>query len=215
MTRIETQAQAKDDEQALRRYYRFHAGFYDATRWSFLFGRSRIVREIAEHCKPRRVLEVGCGTGRNLLALAERFPHAELTGVDLSESMLGVARKTLSLVRRPVRLVRQAYDTPMEADEPYDLVLFSYSLSMMNPGWQTAIRSAHADLAHNGRIAVVDFHDTRFGAFRQWMKINHVRMEGHLLDTLKEHFCPRTLATRRAYGGVWRYLLFVGARRGG
>jgi S-adenosylmethionine-diacylgycerolhomoserine-N-methlytransferase len=29
------------------RYYRFHAKIYDATRWSFLFGREALIRQVA------------------------------------------------------------------------------------------------------------------------------------------------------------------------
>lgn len=37
---------------------------------------------------PRRLLDLGCGTGQELLRLARRFPEAELVGVDLSEGMM-------------------------------------------------------------------------------------------------------------------------------
>jgi len=39
-----------------------------------------------------RVLEVGCGTGNKLAELAERFPNAEFTGVDISERNIAAAR---------------------------------------------------------------------------------------------------------------------------
>ncbi len=32
----------------LERYYRFHSRIYDATRWSFLFGRDKLVRIITK-----------------------------------------------------------------------------------------------------------------------------------------------------------------------
>ncbi|MBD3298306.1 MAG: methyltransferase domain-containing protein [candidate division Zixibacteria bacterium] len=48
--------------------------------------------ELAERVRPDSVLDVGCGSGRYLAALAEHgVPH--LVGVDLSEPMLAIARR--------------------------------------------------------------------------------------------------------------------------
>lgn len=41
------------------------------------------------------ILEVGCGTGRDTEKLALRVPNGRVIAVDYSESMLGVARKSL------------------------------------------------------------------------------------------------------------------------
>jgi SAM-dependent methyltransferase len=46
-----------------------------------------------------RVLEIGCGTGHELAELAERFPTAEFTGVDISERNIAVARAHYSPVQ--------------------------------------------------------------------------------------------------------------------
>jgi hypothetical protein len=40
--------------------------------------------------------------------------------------------------------------------------VFSYCLSMIDPGWQQALDAALCDLQPGGLLAVVDFHDTRF-----------------------------------------------------
>jgi SAM-dependent methyltransferase len=42
---------------------------------------------------PRRVLDLGTGTGAAALAVARRFPEAEVVGVDLAERMLAEARR--------------------------------------------------------------------------------------------------------------------------
>jgi ubiquinone/menaquinone biosynthesis C-methylase UbiE len=42
---------------------------------------------------PARILDVGTGTGAAALRLAERFPNAEIVGVDLSDAMLAHARQ--------------------------------------------------------------------------------------------------------------------------
>jgi len=39
-----------------------------------------------------RVLEIGCGTGNKLAELAERFPNAEFTGVDISARNIAAAK---------------------------------------------------------------------------------------------------------------------------
>jgi SAM-dependent methyltransferase len=45
---------------------------------------------------PRRVLDVGTGTGVVALALAGRYPEAELVGIDLSPGMVDEARRRLT-----------------------------------------------------------------------------------------------------------------------
>ncbi len=61
-------------------------------------------------------------------------------------------------------------------------------------------------------MAVVDFHDSPLTLFKQWMALNHVRMEGHLLPELQSRFRPLVCEIRRAYGGLWYYLLFIGQK---
>ena len=41
---------------------------------------------------PARVVDLGCGPGRGLLAMARRWPHAEILGVDASPAMVQAAR---------------------------------------------------------------------------------------------------------------------------
>ncbi|HEY1051004.1 MAG TPA: class I SAM-dependent methyltransferase [Prosthecobacter sp.] len=197
-------------QTALERYYQFHSRIYDATRWSFLFGREEILRRVAQvTSQPRRILEVGCGTGRNLVSLRRRFPQAHVTGVDLSEQMLAIAAGKVRDDK--TTLLRRAYSAPVhEAGKPFDLILFSYALSMFNPGWEQAIDAARADLSEGGCVAVVDFSHSPLEWFRRWMGVNHVRMEGHLWPRLAERLVPVIDERCHAYGGVWSYGIFVG-----
>lgn len=192
---------------SLQGYYALHARIYDATRWTFLFGRERILHRIKAVSNPQRILEVGCGTGRNLQSLRRIFPHAEITGVDLSADMLEIAKRKTS----DVTLIRQPYDAPIAGD--FDLVLFSYALSMFNPGWEQAIQAAKVDLSPGGMLAVVDFSHTRSGIFRNWMEVNHVRMEGHLWPESRDELEPLVDECHPAYAGIWHYGLFIGRNR--
>lgn len=195
---------------AVQRYYRWHAPIYDLTRWTFLFGRSELVRMISAGPPPERVLEIGCGTGRNLGELARRFPKARFTGVDLSEHMLARAAARGLHRAAEVRWVRSSYDQPLDPAPAFDLVLFSYSLSMMNPGWEIALKAATRDLKPGGWLAVVDFAGTPLGWFRRWMRRNHVRLDDHLVSALRRLFPCSSVVERKAYAGAWKYFLFLG-----
>ncbi len=197
---------------SLRGYYRWHAKFYDLTRWAFLFGRRGLVETVAGQIEaPARILEIGCGTGKNLVTLAEAFPSARITGLDLSSDMLDRARaKTASFADR-VDLLHRPYDGPVSDESgKFDLIVISYALSMINPGFDEVIALCRRDLGEGGVIAVVDFHETRWTWFRKWMGVNHVRMEGQILAQLDAGFEAVVRRIGRGYGDLWRYVTFVG-----
>ena len=79
----------------------------------------RRVSELAAVERPRRILEVGCGEGIVLAALAARLPGSQLDGLELDESALEAAR-----VRCPgATLVRgDACALPFEG-QSFDLVV--------------------------------------------------------------------------------------------
>jgi len=196
---------------SLNDYYRWHARIYDLTRWAFLFGRARIIALAASQMDPpARILEIGCGTGRNLAALARRFPLAQITGLDLSSDMLERAQCKVQAFGSRIGLLHRAYDAPVAMADKFDLIVLSYSLSMINPGFAEVLRICTSDLSPTGIIAVVDFHASRWSWFQRWMGVNHVRMEGHLLEELNQHFTGQVCQVQRAYGNLWQYLLFIG-----
>ena len=79
----------------MNRIYRYQRHIYDLTRRCFLLGRDRLLDELAPP-KGGSVLEVGCGTGRNLIQAARRYPDATFYGFDVSDQMLATAASAIT-----------------------------------------------------------------------------------------------------------------------
>jgi malonyl-CoA O-methyltransferase len=71
-------------------------GLFDriAPTWETRLGPHHLgaLEAAVEGLEPRRILDVGTGTGVAALALADRFPATEVVGVDLSPAMVAVAK---------------------------------------------------------------------------------------------------------------------------
>lgn len=195
--------------EKLSRYYRLHAPIYDASRWMFLFGRQRLLREAAALLdRPPRVLEIGVGTGRNLAWLARRWPQAQLTGVDLSPSMLFQARRRLAVQADRLQLIEGAFSAGM-LDQPQDLIVLSYVLTMAGPQRLELVEQALQALAPGGVLAVVDFDATPWPGFARWMALNHVVIDGRLRPALQRLAPARHQVGHRAYAGVWSWFMHL------
>ena len=133
--------------------------FYDLTRKYYLLGRDRLIARLDVPASGT-VLEVGCGTGRNLIAVAKRYPTAQLFGLDISEAMLTTARAKVAAAGFADRIMlKQADATDFDpaslfGHKTFDLVFFSYTLSMI-PDWRAAIDQGAK--VTGGTLHLVDF----------------------------------------------------------
>ncbi len=179
-------AAKQDHAQLMDGVYHYTRHIYDVSRKFYLFGRDKLIREM--DVKPGdNVLEMGCGTARNLIKLYKRCPQAQYFGLDASQDMLETAQSSLKKRGVPDNKVslKQCLAEQMDArqtfglDKPFDVIFFSYSLTMM-PLWREAIDAALANLQPGRSIYIVDFWDQKvmpgFSHFLKfWLKLFHVQ----------------------------------------
>ena len=197
------------------RVYRRQRHVYDFTRKYYLFGRDTLLDRLK--LKPgARVLEVGCGTARNLIRIARTYPGVKLYGLDASAQMLVTAQRSLAQVGLAPRVkLIEAYAENLSPglfgeSEPFDAIIFSYSLSMI-PDWKQALRAAAATLAEDGMLHIVDFGDLKGlgrlveAMLRSWLGLFHVAPRVELLDALQQN--PSTAIRLTLLPGRYAFLL--------
>jgi S-adenosylmethionine-diacylgycerolhomoserine-N-methlytransferase len=141
--------------------YRHQRYIYDLTRRYYLIGRDQLIAELNPP-PGGSVLEVGCGTARNLLHAARRYPRAKFYGLDVSEEMLKTAQASINRSSfKGAISVAQADATTFSPTELFglrdiDRIFISYALSMIPP-WQAVVDRAVSQLAPNGELHIVDF----------------------------------------------------------
>jgi S-adenosylmethionine-diacylgycerolhomoserine-N-methlytransferase len=196
LTRDETAAAAAN----MDRMYRHQRRIYDLTRKFYLLGRDGMIRGL-KPSPEMRVLEIGCGTARNLIVAAKYFPDADFFGLDISEEMLITARVNITrdLLDDAIE-VAQADATNFDPKalfgvERFERIFISYSLSMI-PVWRATLQHAMAKLAPQGELHIVDFGDQRGlpGVFarglQRWLQLFHVTPRNDLeiqLQTLADY----------------------------
>ena len=153
-----------DDAQGLMdRMYRPQRHIYDLTRKHYLLGRDQLIDRLNPP-DGGAVLEIGCGTGRNLIRAARLYPKARFYGVDISAVMLDEAKASISRnkVAAPIVLAQgdaANFDPGALFGQPrFERIFISYALSMI-PAWRETIAHALDLLAPNGSLHIVDFGD--------------------------------------------------------
>ncbi len=184
------------------RIYGWQTGLYDATRAYYLLGRDRLIEGLAP-TSGGRVLEIGCGTGRNLLKAIRRWPEARFFGIDISRVMLTKARRSI-LAAGAIDQVSIAHADATCFDPVaifgaanFQRIYFSYTLSMI-PEWIQALDHAAQMLPAGGALFVADFGDQSGlpnwfrRILRVWLSLFHV--------TPRDDFEPVLRALAKARG---------------
>ena len=202
-----------DHARLMDRVYRHQRYFYDATRKYYLLGRDPMIAGL----KPpagASVLEVGCGTGRNIVKAAGLYPEARFFGIDISTAMLDTAAKAIDAAgyRKRTRLAyadAAGFDPERVFGEPaFDRIFISYAVSMI-PQWRAVVSNAVARLAPGGELHVVDFGDLAGlpawskSALYTWLRWYHVTPRPDLLAFCAEVARSHGAASRqrRLHGG--------------
>ena len=102
------------------------------------------------------VLEIGCGTGRNLALLRDAVGgDGVVIGIDASSGMLAQARQLVGHHRwKNVRLIQQDAAT-LELDDQMDAVFFSLSYSVL-PERKPVLSKAWETVRSGGRLVIMD-----------------------------------------------------------
>ena len=147
----------------MNRMYRWQRHIYDGTRRYYLLGRDRLISGL-QPAPGSNVLEIGCGTGRNLVLAAGLYPEARFFGIDVSTEMLtsaitAISRRGMTDRIRVAHGDGTAFDPQLLFGLPsFDHVMISYSLSMI-PDWRRVLAAAAIRLRPGGRLHLVDFGD--------------------------------------------------------
>ena len=183
-----------DAAALMDRMYRRQRHIYDLSRKFYLLGRDEAITRLRP-APGDKVLEIGCGTGRNLVKLAQAYPEARLFGVDVSQEMLATAAASAARAGLASRVALSQADA--KAFDPrglfgfacFERVMISYALSMIPP-WRKALAQALDLVAPGGSLEIADFGDCAglprpFKAgLRRWLAAFDVNPREDLSDAL-------------------------------
>jgi ubiquinone/menaquinone biosynthesis C-methylase UbiE len=141
--------------ESVQREYSKLAPRYD-TRWRTYLEAS--IRETLAHLcigQSARILDVGCGTGELLRALALAAPGCHLTGIDISPEMLGIARRKLD---RCVELKEGQAEALPFGDAAFDCVVSTNVFHFIRRPI-SALQETLRVLRPSGRVVITDWCD--------------------------------------------------------
>lgn len=195
------------ESERIEKYYKFQSKIYDATRWSFLFGRKTLIKKLNKFIEPgMRLIELGCGTGHNLKLLENR-KDIEITGLDLSNQMLEIASKKLERTK----LLNMEYNIETFAPESFDVILMSYFVTL-NSDKTPIMDAVEKHLSKGGIIALVDFHKANLDSYNKFMLKKHIHIDPGLLKISKEKFTTKFTKIRSGYFNIWDWMLYIGEK---
>jgi S-adenosylmethionine-diacylgycerolhomoserine-N-methlytransferase len=177
----------------LQAFYAPQAERYDHFRERLLQGRDTLI-DLIDVWPGDRLVELGGGTGSNLDRLDKGLARLESYDlVDLCPALLNVARDRAANYAHANIRISEADATTWQPPSPVDVVLLSYSLTMI-PDWQAALDNAFAMLKRGGKLAIVDFHlpqdlsPITATFWRRWFAHDGVHLSREHLPALEARF---------------------------
>jgi len=134
-------------------------------RWSAHYD-----RDVLQHCffrpahelllqnltaEDRRILDIGCGTGKFAARALERFPDTQVWGMDLSGGMLGQCRERCDASGGRLHLVQGDSQRLPFQDNAFDVITCTHSFHHY-PQQRQVVQEMHRVLRPGGRLLIID-----------------------------------------------------------
>jgi ubiquinone/menaquinone biosynthesis C-methylase UbiE len=103
------------------------------------------------------ILDMGCGTGRNALLMADYLSGGNITGLDISPLM---ENQFIEKTKKEPKLkfINKRIDLPFEFDKPFDTVFISFVIhGLPHEIRETVIRNAYSNLKPGGTFFILDY----------------------------------------------------------
>lgn len=166
---------------------------YDAAENKTRDLEARSLRNILSPFSFERCLELGCGTGKNTVWLAQKAAH--VTAVDLSQEMLAIAREKIKA--DGVQFIQADITAPWDfIQKAYDLVTFSLVLEHIED-LEPIFKKASNALKPGGYLYIGELHP-----FKQYggSKARFETAEGTQVVTCFTHHLSHFTATAKSAG---------------
>lgn len=172
-------ARKKED---IEKMFNSIASGYDRANTLLSFGtdkrwRKNVIQAIAPYC-PGKVADIATGTGK-LAALIARKLKAEVCGIDISESMLDVARKKYS----EINFIKADGEKIPFPENSFDAVTIAFGIrNFENP--VAGLREACRIMKKGGVIAVLEFSkpsDNLFGKMFRFYFRTFIPFAGNMI----------------------------------
>jgi len=151
----------KFKEQALHEFDKWSEeydkpGFFQ--RHLFIPTEDHIIKELESLEQPDSkfsLLDVGCGTGKLIVRLRKKFPHASFQGMDIAPGMISVAKQKTAGMENIEFRVADASERFPYPDKSFHYVTCSHSFHHY-PNQGRTVREFHRVLKPGGKLLLVD-----------------------------------------------------------
>jgi ubiquinone/menaquinone biosynthesis C-methylase UbiE len=129
---------------------------------------------IKKLCKPKKVLDEGCGFGKTTMSLKTELPKADVVGVDLSEPCLKLAHRRAVEEKMPIKFVQGDIERMKFEDESFDTIAGTMVLHEMPPrAIRNTFKEARRVLKKGGYYTHLDFYDPPGGEVGKFIYYGH------------------------------------------
>ena len=191
------------------RFYGLSARIYDYTLSWLFFGNEKKIRSNVTDLIPNKklkILDIGCGTGSQLIEIKIYRKNAECYGIDSSKDMLEISKNKAKKINLQINFQQQNYENLKFKSNFFDIVTAFLALHETNFGTRTkAIKEIKRVLKKTGKLILVDYEKTE-GIVKSIQKIIFFFLEPfgkNFVETKEKAFSTfKKLSSQRILGGA-------------